>query len=67
MGYLCRNRLFKKNRYSKIFKNILKKYPISPIFALTGIYRTLQNNWVKRKVIFYQRLCLKNYLKVKKC
>ena len=50
MGYLCRNRLFKKNRkiFKELFKNILKKYPaISPIFALTGIYRTYKITGLK--------------------
>ena len=69
MGYLCRNRLFKKNRkiFKELFKNILKKYPaISPIFALTGIYRTYKITGLKGKLFFIKDYGLKNYLKVKK-
>ena len=55
LRYLCRNRLFKKNhkKGKDFFENILKEYPtISPIFVLTGIYRTYKTTGLKGKLLF---------------
>ena len=58
MRYLCRNRLFKKNRkiFKELFEDIFKKYPvIGPIFVLTEIYRTykteLKENYFSSKTL----------------
>ena len=69
LRYLCRNRLFKKNRKisKELFKDLLKKYSASsPIFALTEIYRTYKITGLKGKLFFLKDYGLKNYLRVKK-
>ena len=69
LRYLCRNRLFKKNRKisKELFKDLLKKYSASsPIFILTEIYRTYKTTGLKGKLFFIKDYGLKNYLKVKK-
>ena len=69
LRYLCRNRLFKKNhkKGKDFFENILKEDPtISPIFVLTGIYRTYKTAGLKGKLLFIKDFGLKNHFKVKK-
>ena len=61
LEYLCSSRLLKKNfsKVEKFVENIFKKYPLThQTVVLRQIYCGYRAIWIKRKVIFYQKIWL---------